>query len=258
MSARQVDYDRIAPTYDRRYEGDGMRGTGAALVALVADLGAQWVLEVGCGTGRWLADLHSVSAYLYGLDLSAGMLAQARGRDARLHLVRGRAGQLPFPAGAFDLVYCVNALHHFHLQRRFVFEARRLLRPGGALGVVGMDPHGRREHYYIYRYFDGTYETDLARFPSWSTVQDWMRAASFERVECRMVDRILDHKVGAQVLDDPFLHKDATSQLALLTDAAYGAGLDRIRMAIAAAEAAGEQLVFPVDIPIAMLVGRVV
>jgi SAM-dependent methyltransferase len=255
MSARQVDYDCIAPTYDRRYEGGGMRGTATALLALAEELGAHQILEVGCGTGRWLAELRSVSDYLYGLDLSAGMLAQARRREAPLRLVRGRAGQLPFPAGAFDLVYCVNALHHFHLQRRFVLEARRLLRPGGALAVVGMDPHGRREHYYIYRYFDGTYETDLARFPSRSTVQDWMRAASFERIESRMVDRILDHKVGAQVLDDPFLHKDATSQLALLSDAAYRAGLNRIRLAIAAAEAAGEQLVFPVDIPITMLVG---
>jgi len=257
MSGRRVDYDRIAPTYDRRFADDGMSGTAAALLALAQGLRPERILEVGCGTGRWLADLRSVSDQLYGLDLSAGMLAGARGRDARLHLVRGRAGQLPFPATAFDLVYCVNALHHFHRQRAFVFQARRLLRPGGALAVVGMDPHGRRERYYIYRYFDGTYETDLARFAPWDTVMDWMGAAGFERVECRLAERILDPKAGRAVLEDPFLHKDATSQLALLSDTAYAAGLDRMLAAIDAAEAAGEQLLFPVDIPIGMLVGWV-
>jgi len=257
MSGSRVDYDRIAPTYDRRYEGNGMSGTAAALLALAAELGAQQVLEVGCGTGRWLADLRSVSDHLYGLDLSVGMLAQARGRDARLPLVRGRASQLPFRVASFDLVYCVNALHHFQRQRAFVFQARRLLRPGGALAVVGMDPHGRREHYYIYRYFDGVYDTDLARFPSWDTITDWMRAAGFEQVESRLAERIVDPKVGRDVLEDPFLHKDATSQLALLSDVAYAAGMDGMRAAIDAAEAAGEQLLFPVDIPIGMLVGRV-
>jgi SAM-dependent methyltransferase len=257
MSAIHVDYDRIAPTYDRRYEGDGMSGTAVALLALAAELGAQQVLEVGCGTGRWLAELHSVSDHLYGLDLSAGMLAEARGRDARLHLVRGRASQLPFLAVSFDLVYCVNALHHFHRQRAFVSQARRLLRPGGALAVVGMDPHGHREHYYIYRYFEGVYETDLDRFPSWDTIIDWMGEAGFEQVESRLAARIVDPKVGRDVLDDPFLHKDATSQLALLSDAAYAAGLGGMQAAIDAAEAAGEQLLFPVDIPIGMLIGRV-
>jgi ubiquinone/menaquinone biosynthesis C-methylase UbiE len=257
MSDRQVDYDRIAPTYDQRFAGDGTSGIAAALLALAAEVGAKQVLEVGCGTGRWLAELRSVSSQLYGVDLSVGMLAGARGRHARLHLVRGRASQLPFRIDSFDLVYCVNALHHFQRLRAFVFQARRLLRTGGALALAGMDPHGRFEHYYIYRYFDGVYETDLARFPSWDKVKDWMRAAGFERVESRLAERILDPKVGRAVLGDPFLHKDATSQLALLSDVAYATGLDRIRTAIDAAEAAGESLLFPVDIPISMLVGRV-
>jgi ubiquinone/menaquinone biosynthesis C-methylase UbiE len=104
MSGRRVDYDRIASTYDRRYEGDGMSDTAAALLALAQGLRPELILEVGCGTGRWLADLRSVSDQLYGLDLSAGMLAGARARDTGINLVRGRAGQLPFRAASFDLV----------------------------------------------------------------------------------------------------------------------------------------------------------
>lgn len=256
MTRKRVDYDRIAATYDRRFRRDGMSGTADALLAVARELDARRILEVGCGTGRWLADLRPITQQLYGLDLAAGMLAKARERERRLHLVRGRADHLAFPAASFDLVYCVNAIHHFDEQRAFVFEARRLLRPDGALAVVGMAPHFCQDQYYLYQYFEGVYETDLARFPSWGTVLDWMAAAGFERVTWELVVRIYDPKIGRAVLEDPFLDKDATSQLTLLTDEAYAAGLQRIQMAIEAAEAIGEQLIFPVDIPIGMLVGR--
>ena len=59
------------------------------------------------------------------------------------------------------------------------------------------------------------------------------------------------------MLDDPFLQKDAASQLVLLSDKEYAAGLDKIRAALAAAEAAGETLTFPCEILVRALVGRV-
>jgi SAM-dependent methyltransferase len=201
--------------------------------------------------------LRATAVQLYGLDLSMGMLNRARSRDRQLYLVRGRAGQLPFPAASFDLVYCVNALHHFDQQRAFVVEAQRLLRPGGALAIIGMDPHGRRADWYVYQFFSGTFATDLGRFPSWGTVLDWMVAIDFERITWQVVDRISDPKVGEAVLKDPFLAKNATSQLALLSDDAYAAGLTRIREALDAAQQAGRQLVFDSEILIGMLVGWV-
>jgi ubiquinone/menaquinone biosynthesis C-methylase UbiE len=252
-----VDYDRIAPSYNQRFVGGGMRGTAAALRALAEGADAERILEVGCGTGHWLATLHPVSSQLYGLDLSAGMLEQAGRRQAPLALVRGRAGHLPFPDRCFDLVYCVNAIHHFQQQRTFVFEARRLLRRGGVLAVAGMDPRIHRGRWYVYDYFEGTYETDLARFPSSGTVLDWMAEAKLERVEWRWVERILDQKRGRAVFDHPFLQKDSCSQLALLSDEAYAAGLDRIEAALASAEAEGETLIFSTDLLLAMVVGWV-
>jgi hypothetical protein len=69
------------------------------------------------------------------------------------------------------------------------------------------------------------------------------------------VERIEDHKQGQEVLEDPFLRKDGASQLSLLRDEAYATGLARIRTALAAAEAAAKNLLFPVDISLQMLVG---
>ncbi len=257
MGHRQrVDYDRVAPAYDRRFEEDRPRPTASALRALNRETGAGRVLEVGCGTGYWLVGLGSPADQLYGLDYSAGMLVQANLGRERLLLVQGRAEQLPFASASFDLVYCVNAIHHFDHQRAFVFEAERLLRPGGSLAIVGLDPRVHRHRWYIYDYFDGTYDVDLIRFPPWRTVIDWMMSAGYGGTELRSVERIEDHKQGQEVLEDPFLRKDAASQLSLLSDEAYAAGLARITAALAAAEAAGKNLLFPVDISLQMLVGR--
>ena len=256
MSDRRVDYDQIAPIYDRRYEFNRRSGTADALVSLAQALDARRILEVGCGTGRWLMELYPHAEKVCGLDFSMGMLRQARQRDQPFLLVCGRGSRLPFLDGFFDLIFCVNAIHHFDHPRVFVSEARRLLRPDGALAVIGMEPHGRRDSWYVYHYFDGVYETDLERFPSWGQVLDWMAADGFERVEWHLVERFLDHKIGRQVLDDPFLQKDATSQLALLSDKAYSVGLRRIEAALVKAEASGEEMVFPSEISLAMLTGR--
>lgn len=253
---RHVDYDALAPTYNQRFADDKDRpATARALLELAGNFNAQRILEVGCGTGRWLAELHAVADRCYGLDPSRGMLAQARNRAAPIHLTRGRGERLPFPDGTFDLAYCVNAIHHMDGQQTFIQEARRVLRDGGALAVIGMDPHEQRHTWYVYDYFEGVYATDLARFPSWETVLDWMRAAGFQNVERRPVERIVDDKTSATVLDDPFLQKHTSSQLALLSDAEYAAGVQRIKTAIAAAEAAGKTLIFPTGLIIDMVWG---
>lgn len=256
MTDRQVDYDQIAGTFDRRYQAGDYAGTAAALRSLARESAGGRVLEVGCGTGRWLAEARPLVAQVFGLDRSPGMLARARQQRAPAHLVCGRAGRLPFAGAAFDLVFCINALHHFAHPRRFVAEARRLLAAGGALAVVGMDPHAGRDRWYLYDYFEGTREIDLARFPSRATIAEWMHTAGFERVEWRLAEHVVHQFRGRDVLEDYFLQKDSTSQLTLLSDEVYAAGLARIEAALARSEAAGETLVFPVDLSIALAIGR--
>jgi len=216
---------------------------------------ARDILEAGCGTGRWLAELQSPTRGVRGLDLSPGMLRQAREIHGARALTCGRATQLPFPNASFDLIFCVNAVHHFGDPRAFVAEARRLLRPGGALAAINVDPHSRRDRWYIYDYFDGTLEADLRRFPSSGAMRDWMIGAGFERVERNIVERVMEQRIGRDVLNDHFLQKGGTSQLALLGDAEYAAGIERIESAVRGAESRGETITFTADISFVMLTG---
>ncbi len=121
--------------------------------------------------------------------------------------------------------------------------------------IVGMDPHADRDRWYLYDYFPGTRETDLRRYASAGLLTDWMVAAGFDAVRWHVPERLLDSRVGRDVLDEPMMQKNATSVLAVLTDEQYEAGVARIQSAVADAEAAGTELTFPVDISLSMVTG---
>jgi ubiquinone/menaquinone biosynthesis C-methylase UbiE len=87
------------------------------------------VLEVGCGTGLILKRLAGVARRLTGLDLSRGMLAEARRRG--FPVTEGSATDLPFADGSFDLAFSFKVLPHVPDIRRALAEMARVVRPGG-------------------------------------------------------------------------------------------------------------------------------
>ena len=254
-STPRVDYDPIAAQFQQRYRENPLSEIARALDQLAAQTPAATILEAGCGTGRWLAGLAETQthAQLYGLDYSAGMLAEAQQHPHPLRLIRGTASRLPLAAQTFDLIFCVNALHHFEDPARFIRASHQLLKPGGVLAIIGQVPQDRRNRWYLYDYFDGTYELDLQRFPTWGTVTDWLIAAGFEQIQWQPIQWIRDNKFGREVLQDHFLQKHAVSQLALLSDAAYAAGIAKIEQAIQQAESRGETLEFKAQLRLDML-----
>lgn len=250
-----VNYDSIAPNYHARYaHGSALPGIADLLHNFIRELNTPKILEVGCGSGRWLDEFQPFTPHIYGLDFSFGMLSQARQRNKAVPLTRGTAKQLPFESSIFDLVFCINALHHFDQPQNFVAESYRLLKRGGALIIINIDPRAIQT-WFVYDYFDGTRETDLKRFPEIETVKEWMGTSRFERIQARIADHIHDQKIGRDVLSDHFLQKYGTSQLALLSDAAYAEGIRKIEAAIAAAEGKNDEIVFAADIPFLAVIG---
>jgi ubiquinone/menaquinone biosynthesis C-methylase UbiE len=253
MTERRVNYDEVAATYDARYRwgvGEGQRTISVALRQLLPPGPSNRILEVGCGTGFWLSSFNSADP-VYGVDISSAMLAKAKARHA--DLTQCTAEQLPFPADSFDLIYCVNAFHHFQQKQIFIDEAARLLRSGGKLAIIGMDPHGQRDNWYIYDYFPGTRDLDLGRFPPVDQIGSWMSEAGFFDVQHRVVERILNDQHGRAVLNHSVLQKTGTSQLILISDEAYADGLARLKGDLEKAEAQASTLVFPEDISLVMV-----
>ena len=249
-----VNYDQIAGTYDQRYESAYKPdGIASKLTDLVRELKAEKVLEVGCGTGHWL-ELLQEKAKVFGIDLSWGMLQKAAVHKGKYFLVKGDIDALPFATQSFDLVYCVNALHHFNNPSKFIIEAHKLLRPKGALAVIGLNPHTGQDRWFIYDYFPGTFETDLKRYPSAGTIIDWMISTGFDHIDWQIGERIVADRQGQEVLR---LSKDFTSQLTLLSEEEYKIGKSRIEKALHESVKEGKTIIFPVDIALSMVTGYV-
>lgn len=162
-----VAFDRAAEYYDQT------RGFPAAVAERIADRieraagsPSDRFLEIGVGTGRISLPLHRRGRRVFGLDLSAPMLARYRAKAAEEGLeapavLRGDATRLPFQAGSFDVVIEVHVLHLIAGWRAAVAEVRRVLAPGGTLLATrrifdrseGRGPRGatRKRHALILR-----------------------------------------------------------------------------------------------------------
>lgn len=236
----KVDYDKIAGTYNARYQAKPLRGVAAALRELAERGPARRILEAGCGTGHWL-QIWAQTGWAVGLDRSIRMLEQAPAERPR---VQGDANLLPFAPATFDLIYVVNAVHHFLDPRGFVRAGASLLAPGGILAIVTLEPRQLRHRWYVYDYFPGVWEMDVARFPALSDLSEWMGEAGLAGAECRVVERISDCRRGRAIFDSPFAAKESCSQFALLSPQAYHDGLRRMEAACRAAEEADREILF--------------
>lgn len=98
------------------------------------------VLDAGVGTGRTIDDLISYGVELVGVDISRKMLEkliqkiEQKNISSQIHLTLSDVTSLPFKDSSFDLITAVHILHLVNL-KKFVFEARRVLRSNGCLVV---------------------------------------------------------------------------------------------------------------------------
>ena len=145
-------YDRLSRVYNLLADR-GEHASREAGLALLAAHPGEAVLEIGCGTGHALVVLARAvgpAGHVVGIDLSAGMLTVARRRVAeagvadRVALDLGDARALPYADAAFAAAFLSFTLEIFAPPGlgRVLAEIRRVLRPGGRLGVVSLDSAG--------------------------------------------------------------------------------------------------------------------
>jgi len=101
------------------------------------------LLDVGCGTGAAVRAAAGIVTEAVGLDLSPGMIDQARRLAAQLDNVAfelGDAEQLPFSDGRFSAVLCSTSIHHYPQPGKAVREMERVLAPGGRIAIGDSNP----------------------------------------------------------------------------------------------------------------------
>ena len=108
-----------------------------ALVAAIDPRPGQRILDVATGTGLVARLLVDRGASVVALDQSEHMLARARERlGDRVELVRAEAERLPFEDGEFDALSFTYLLRYVDDPGATLDELARVVRPGGAIGMV--------------------------------------------------------------------------------------------------------------------------
>jgi SAM-dependent methyltransferase len=112
--------------------------TPARIRAILSEIGAHRVLDIGCGHGGLARNLVQAGYDLTGIDPASEAVDAARLAVPEARFEVGGAEQLPYAAGSFDACIFLNALHHvpLPLMRGALLEALRVLRPAGEVIIV--------------------------------------------------------------------------------------------------------------------------
>ena len=140
---QRYGWDRAATDYETLWQSQLAKVQTKLLDCASLKLGER-VLDVACGPGLVAlraAETVGPSGQIVGIDLSGQMVhvAQQRAKERGLSnadFARMDAESLDLPDASFDVVLCALGLMYLPDPERAVREMRRILRPGGRLGIA--------------------------------------------------------------------------------------------------------------------------
>jgi ubiquinone/menaquinone biosynthesis C-methylase UbiE len=149
------------------------------------------------------------------------MMVRAR-HGKKIHFLFGNAESLPFESSFFDVVFSINAIHHFEGTSDYFREAFRVLKPGGTICTATDSEKKIRNRKPLAEYWPRTVEIDLIRYPSIVRLRKEMAQAGFENIsEYDVQDRFEVTDIG------PYRDK-AFSCLHFISEDEFSKGLQRL------------------------------
>jgi SAM-dependent methyltransferase len=156
-------YDALAPRYAATWFDDGaLEPTLGEFLLLLPERAA--VLDAGCGPGRDVKAMTARGIEAAGIDISEGMLQEARSRVPNGVFRRMKLDNLLYPPGSFAGIWACASLQHLPVSgaKRALAEFARTLMPHGALFVTvelgegeQTDEYGRYRRLYSRSEFHG-------------------------------------------------------------------------------------------------------
>lgn len=128
--------------YERENEALAADGRLDEALRGIADWSGRVLLDIGCGTGFWLARYAMDAARVIGVEPDPDLLPAAERRTADLENVQvlhGSAEHLPLSADSVDIAHARFAYFFGEGAEAGLREAARVLRPGGVLIAVDND-----------------------------------------------------------------------------------------------------------------------
>jgi SAM-dependent methyltransferase len=98
----------------------------------------KWILDAGCGAGRFLDIVSKAGGEVVGVDISNAVDAVKEVLKDRknVHLVQASIYALPFRSGVFDGCYCIGVIQHTPDPHQSVRSLPRLLKTDGCIALT--------------------------------------------------------------------------------------------------------------------------
>ena len=158
------NYDALADAYAREISGElDHRPLERKLLQEFAAACDGLICDLGCGPGHVTEYLSRFNANVIGLDLSSGILKEARARHSEIIFLQGNMLDLPFAAGTLAGIIAFYSIIHFdnnQVTRAFA-EMSRVLKPGG---LVLLGVHVGREVVHVNELWGTPVDFDAAFF----------------------------------------------------------------------------------------------
>ena len=146
-------FDRIAPVYDlmNRVMTVGLDQRWRRLTVREVVTAGDRVLDGCCGTGDLAVAARKAggAGEVVGLDFSSRMLERARRKEPAIDWIQGDLLELPFEDGSFDAATVGFGVRNVADLERGLDELRRILKPGGRIGILEITrPSGPLKLFY--------------------------------------------------------------------------------------------------------------
>ena len=228
---KTVDYDKVAKVYDQVRAGDPEMMH--QILSEVLPGRKSIILDIGCGTANnTLLVSRTTHARVVGIDLSFGMLHEAKKKAPEIHLAHASANHLPFGNMTFDLVFMTEVLHHLADVPPVISEIFRVLRSSGEFCIVTQS-HKQIDRRMTTRFFPATAEIDKGRYLYIEVAKKYLRAAGFTNVRSSPFT-FARVPLGNEYLET--VEKKGYSMLHKISEVEYQEGLKELRGAYAAGE----------------------
>lgn len=206
LTDTRTSYDTVAASYaDLLRDSLDEQSVVRHLLALFADLvhraGGGPVVDVGCGTGRVTAYLHTLALDAFGIDLSPGMIAMARRDYPDIRFEVGSMTDLDLAdESVTGMLVWFSIIHVPDDEVRKAFHGfRRQLRPEGVL-LIGFYAGGGTT-LKTQGYGGHPMKVHVHRRPV-ERVAEWLEAVGF-RIEVRLVHHLNETTTGGMLIARP-------------------------------------------------------
>jgi SAM-dependent methyltransferase len=224
--SHQVDYNAVSDIYD--VSRAACAETVAKLVEILRVDNRSHLLDLGCGTGNYAGEIHQHAGKMTGIDISEGMLHQARAKFPEINFIHGDVTRLPFSSSSFDGAYAVQVLHHIKDKELFFREVHRVLKSGARFAIDSCS-HRQMRTFWFYHYFPKGLEVDLARIPDADEIVLLLGKAGFLNagIETYYANLIVDYERPERYLEKDY--RDGQSTFCFLTNKEIESGCDKLR-----------------------------